>query len=88
MVELGAGCGAVGLLAAALGATVALTDMRALLPLLRGNAARNWLMGIPNPRQEATPRHEPAQAELSIARPVWVPLLQRTQDMIAASMPC
>ena len=56
MVELGAGCGVVGLLAAALGATVALTDIRALLPLLRGNAARNWLMGAPDPRQKSVPR--------------------------------
>ncbi len=88
MVELGAGCGSVGLLAAALGATVTLTDIRTLLPLLRGNAARNWLMGIPNPGQDATQRHAPARAELSITRPVWVPLLQRAQNTIAASMPC
>lgn len=58
VVELGAGCGAVGLVAAAMGATVALTDLRSLLPLLRGNAARNWLMGTPDPRHvAATPIH-------------------------------
>ena len=41
--ELGAGVGAAGLTLAALGARVTLTDKRALLPLLRGNIARNWL---------------------------------------------
>ncbi|KAK9844006.1 hypothetical protein WJX81_001714 [Elliptochloris bilobata] len=44
-VELGAGVGAAGLALAALGARVTLTDKPALLPLLRGNIARNWLAG-------------------------------------------
>jgi len=42
-VELGAGVGAAGLALAALGARVTLTDKPGLLPLLRGNIARNWL---------------------------------------------
>ncbi len=42
-IELGAGVGAAGVALAALGARVTLTDKPALLPLLRGNIARNWL---------------------------------------------
>ena len=42
--------GIVGLVAARMGADVALTDRRPLLSLLRGNAARNWLAGVPDPR--------------------------------------
>jgi predicted nicotinamide N-methyase len=49
-VELGAGVGVAGLTAARLGANVLLTDRRPLLSLLRGNAARNWLAGTPDPR--------------------------------------
>lgn len=41
VLELGSGCGLVGLLAAALGAHVLLTDLPPVLDLLRGNAAAN-----------------------------------------------
>ena len=55
-VELGAGVGVAGLTAARLGAHIVLTDRRPLLSLLRGNAARNWLAGTPDPRSAHTPR--------------------------------
>lgn len=42
-IELGAGVGLVGLSLARLGAAVTLTDKPALLSLLKGNVARNWL---------------------------------------------
>lgn len=42
-IELGAGVGLVGLSLASFGAEVTLTDKPALLSLLRGNVARNWL---------------------------------------------
>ena len=50
VVEMGAGIGMVGLALAALGADATLTDKAALLSLMRGNAARNWLAGTPCPR--------------------------------------
>ena len=40
---MGAGVGLVGLTLAKLGANVTLTDKAALLGLLRGNVAKNWL---------------------------------------------
>lgn len=49
VVELGAGIGMVGLALAALGAEATLTDKAALLSLMRGNVARNWLAGTPRP---------------------------------------
>ena len=42
-IELGAGVGLVGIALARLGAQVTLTDKTALLSLLRGNVAKNWL---------------------------------------------
>ena len=49
VVEMGAGIGMVGLALAALGADATLTDKAALLSLMRGNVARNWLAGTPRP---------------------------------------
>eukprot|EP00891_Asterochloris_glomerata_P000109 jgi/Astpho2/109/Aster-x0894 len=49
VVELGAGIGMVGLALAALGAEATMTDKAALLSLMRGNVARNWLAGTPRP---------------------------------------
>ena len=40
---MGAGVGLVGLSLAKLGAMVTLTDKPALLGLMRGNVAKNWL---------------------------------------------
>ena len=48
-IELGAGVGLVGLSLARLGARVTLTDKPALLSLLKGNVARNWLGERPRP---------------------------------------
>ena len=48
-IELGAGVGLVGLALATLGAQVTLTDKPALLSLLRGNVAKNWLGERPPP---------------------------------------
>ncbi len=48
-IELGAGVGLVGLALARLGAQVTLTDKPALLSLLRGNVAKNWLGERPPP---------------------------------------
>ena len=46
---MGAGVGLVGLTLAKLGALVTLTDKPALLGLLRGNVAKNWLGDRPRP---------------------------------------
>ena len=48
-IELGAGVGLVGLSLARLGAQVTLTDKPALLSLLKGNVAKNWLGERPRP---------------------------------------
>jgi hypothetical protein len=49
VVELGAGCGLVGLVAARLGAAVMLTDRADVLVHSRGNAAKNRLLWTPPP---------------------------------------
>ncbi|KAI8467939.1 MAG: hypothetical protein J3K34DRAFT_523316 [Monoraphidium minutum] len=46
-VELGAGCGLVGLVAARLGASVMLTDKADVLVHSRGNAAKNRMLWVP-----------------------------------------
>ena len=71
-VELGAGPGAAGLVLAALGAAVALTDLPAALRLASGNAARNWLTpGRPRPGGRGGSGGCAVAAPLEWGGPAW-----------------
>ncbi|GBG00348.1 hypothetical protein Rsub_13080 [Raphidocelis subcapitata] len=74
-VELGAGCGLAGLVAARLGASVMLTDQKEVLVHARGNAAKNkalWMPAPPGPAPRG-PQQQQAQQQRQQAQDAGPP---------------
>ena len=85
VVELGAGCGLVGLLAASLGAHVTLTDLPAVLPHLLSNVAVNSPPFVQNPESAEGWRH-PSGGTVQVAALGWGEGREAEAGVVGADM--